>query len=140
MTTKGRAIFLSNEGVSTSNSRKRSNDEGATHNVSPKRQKSELSSGSSPSPPTSQASNSEPGVSYVPPITTIDQDVHSINIWDSTFELDTSPLVPDCMCIACKHHTRAYIHHLLKSKVISELYAYLLTIPFQIIMYLSTYF
>ena len=47
----------------------------------------------------------------------VPNDSYSINLWDSAFETDTDPLVPSCSCVACKHHTRAYIHHLLLSKV-----------------------
>jgi queuine tRNA-ribosyltransferase len=31
------------------------------------------------------------------------------------FELDEEPLEPDCDCYACKNHTKAYIHHLVKA-------------------------
>mmetsp|Transcript_4318 Transcript_4318/g.6981 ORF Transcript_4318/g.6981 Transcript_4318/m.6981 type:complete len:83 (-) Transcript_4318:288-536(-) len=32
------------------------------------------------------------------------------------YQRDISPLVVGCRCHACRHHTRAYIHHLLLSK------------------------
>jgi queuine tRNA-ribosyltransferase subunit QTRTD1 len=31
---------------------------------------------------------------------------------DATYARDTRPLVEGCQCYACRHHTRAYIHHL----------------------------
>ena len=32
-----------------------------------------------------------------------------------TFELDERPLEKDCQCYACRNHTRAYIHHLIRA-------------------------
>ena len=31
------------------------------------------------------------------------------------FALDTRPLLENCLCHACKYHTRAYIHHLIRT-------------------------
>jgi queuine tRNA-ribosyltransferase len=38
-----------------------------------------------------------------------------IRITESKFKLDQSPIDPNCSCFACKNHSRAYIHHLLKN-------------------------
>ena len=38
-----------------------------------------------------------------------------INITNSKFARDFTPIDSDCMCYACKHYTRAYINHLFKS-------------------------
>lgn len=39
-----------------------------------------------------------------------------INLFNKKFELDDRPIQEGCQCPACKHHTRAYIRHLLKAK------------------------
>lgn len=39
-----------------------------------------------------------------------------MDLWDERYLRDKSPLMDGCECHACVHHTRAYIHHLLKSK------------------------
>lgn len=39
-----------------------------------------------------------------------------INLNNSQYREDFTPLEPDCPCHTCKHHTKAYIHHLLKAK------------------------
>ncbi|MCX6781190.1 MAG: tRNA guanosine(34) transglycosylase Tgt [Candidatus Magasanikbacteria bacterium] len=44
-----------------------------------------------------------------------------INLRNAAFATDTSPLDAWCDCFTCKHHTRAYIHHLFKCE---ELLAY----------------
>eukprot|EP01034_Spumella_vulgaris_P042165 gene42165-52278_t len=36
-----------------------------------------------------------------------------VDVWDKKYQKDTQPLVAGCQCHACKHHSRAYIHHLL---------------------------
>lgn len=36
-----------------------------------------------------------------------------LNLWALAYRTDARPLVPGCGCFACKHHTRAYLHHLL---------------------------
>lgn len=38
---------------------------------------------------------------------------HKINLHDKQYEYDEQSLLPNCQCYACKHHSRAYIHHLL---------------------------
>lgn len=40
----------------------------------------------------------------------------TMDLWNPVFERDPRPLVENCQCIACQRHTRAYIHHLLKSR------------------------
>ncbi|UPY38358.1 tRNA guanosine(34) transglycosylase Tgt [Sediminicoccus sp. KRV36] len=37
-----------------------------------------------------------------------------LNLRNAKFAEDTRPLDPDCSCPACRNHSRAYIHHLLK--------------------------
>lgn len=49
-------------------------------------------------------------------ITSSAADNCSVNLWSTIYKKDTRPLVEGCQCHACKHHTRAYIHHLLLSK------------------------
>lgn len=39
-----------------------------------------------------------------------------VNLLNAKYELDTSPIDPDCSCPACRHYTRAYIRHLFKAK------------------------
>ena len=39
-----------------------------------------------------------------------------LNLNNSQFKDDFTPLEPDCPCYTCKNHTRGYIHHLLKAK------------------------
>ncbi|MBE5934205.1 MAG: tRNA guanosine(34) transglycosylase Tgt [Lachnospiraceae bacterium] len=39
-----------------------------------------------------------------------------INLMNVRFELDDRPIEEGCQCPACKHHSRAYIRHLLKAK------------------------
>lgn len=38
-----------------------------------------------------------------------------LNLKNSRFKDDLSPVDPDCDCYTCKHFTRAYIHHLIKA-------------------------
>lgn len=38
------------------------------------------------------------------------------NLMNAKYELDENPIDETCDCPVCKHHTRAYVHHLLKSK------------------------
>ena len=37
----------------------------------------------------------------------------AINLWDKIHRKDLGPIHQNCSCHACKHHTRAYVHHLL---------------------------
>lgn len=39
-----------------------------------------------------------------------------LNIKNSIFRQDFSPLIEDCPCYACIHYTKAYIHHLFRAK------------------------
>jgi len=39
-----------------------------------------------------------------------------INIGNKQFETDAKPIDPDCDCDTCQHFTRAYLHHLFRSK------------------------
>ena len=40
----------------------------------------------------------------------------NINIDSSVHKMDSSPLDDDCKCFVCKKHSRAYIHHLFRTK------------------------
>ena len=42
----------------------------------------------------------------------------TINIKNSGYKNDLKPLEEDCICDACQNHSRAYLHHLVKSKEI----------------------
>ncbi len=37
----------------------------------------------------------------------------ALDMWDTKWARDKNPLQDGCMCHACRHHTRSYIHHLL---------------------------
>ena len=39
-----------------------------------------------------------------------------INLFNAKYELDMRPIEEGCQCPACRHHSRAYIRHLLKAK------------------------
>lgn len=39
-----------------------------------------------------------------------------INLWETAHYKTLKPILEGCECHACKHHTRAYIHHLLLAK------------------------
>ncbi len=39
-----------------------------------------------------------------------------LNLFNAKYELDDRPIEPGCQCPACRHHSRAYIRHLLKAK------------------------
>jgi queuine tRNA-ribosyltransferase len=43
------------------------------------------------------------------------------NIRQARFETDTSPLDPECPCLACTRHSRAYLRHLVRMNEISGL-------------------
>jgi queuine tRNA-ribosyltransferase len=43
------------------------------------------------------------------------------NIRQARFETDTSPLDPECPCVACTRHSRAYLRHLVRVNEISGL-------------------
>jgi len=36
-----------------------------------------------------------------------------VNLWDRRWQQDARPLVAGCLCLACRRHSRAYLHHLL---------------------------
>ena len=36
-----------------------------------------------------------------------------INMLDTKYKEDMGPLIEGCACFSCRHHTRAYVHHLL---------------------------
>jgi len=42
----------------------------------------------------------------------------TINIRNAAFAEDTRPLDESCLCYTCQNHTRAYLHHLVRSKEI----------------------
>ena len=39
--------------------------------------------------------------------------MHLLNIRNSKFKEDFTPIESDCDCYACKHYTKAYIRHLI---------------------------
>lgn len=39
-----------------------------------------------------------------------------INLNNTRYKDDFTPIEPDCPCYTCRHHTKGYIHHLLKAK------------------------
>lgn len=39
-----------------------------------------------------------------------------INLRNERYKDDFTPIEPDCTCYTCRHHSKAYIHHLLKSQ------------------------
>ncbi|KAN0040485.1 hypothetical protein ACTA71_008822 [Dictyostelium dimigraforme] len=43
------------------------------------------------------------------------QEENKINLWDSKFVIDTTPILKGCNCFTCAQHTKAYIHHLLNT-------------------------
>ena len=42
-------------------------------------------------------------------------DAHKMNLWALAYRADTRAIVPGCQCFTCRHHSRAYIHHLLQA-------------------------
>lgn len=40
----------------------------------------------------------------------------SISLWQTKYARDPAPLQDNCSCHACRHYSKAYIHHLLRSK------------------------
>ena len=42
-------------------------------------------------------------------------DAHKMNLWALAYRADTRAIVPGCRCFTCRHHSRAYIHHLLQA-------------------------
>lgn len=40
----------------------------------------------------------------------------NLNINNARFRIDLAPLDSDCACFVCQNHTRAYVHHLVKTK------------------------
>ncbi|KAK5581496.1 hypothetical protein RB653_001529 [Dictyostelium firmibasis] len=43
------------------------------------------------------------------------QEENKINLWDSKFVIDATPIIKGCECFTCIQHTKAYIHHLLNT-------------------------
>ena len=43
-------------------------------------------------------------------------DAFSLNLWSLKYRTDTRPLLENCACHTCLHHTRAYVHHLLQCR------------------------
>lgn len=39
-----------------------------------------------------------------------------VNLWDTVHRKTLRPILDNCVCHACRNHTRAYIHHLLLAK------------------------
>mmetsp|Transcript_3505 Transcript_3505/g.2087 ORF Transcript_3505/g.2087 Transcript_3505/m.2087 type:complete len:283 (-) Transcript_3505:4454-5302(-) len=57
-----------------------------------------------------------------------------INISNARYKHDTEPLEPECECYTCKNYSRAYLHHLYKTK---ELLGYRLNSIHNIFYYIS---
>lgn len=57
-----------------------------------------------------------------------------INITNADFKLDTDPPDPECSCHTCRHYSRAYLHHLYRSR---ELLAYTLNTIHNLHYYLN---
>ena len=53
------------------------------------------------------------GGALVPPA--VGEGRESLNLKNSRFREDLTPLDPDCSCYTCRRFTRAYLHHLVKS-------------------------
>lgn len=55
----------------------------------------------------------------------VSQESFTMDLWHPAFERDARPLEAGCGCIACQRHTRAYVHHLLKSnELLAEILLY----------------
>ncbi|XP_043462948.1 queuine tRNA-ribosyltransferase accessory subunit 2 isoform X2 [Leptopilina heterotoma] len=46
----------------------------------------------------------------------IDETLPEISLNDKRYAEDFSPISPNCICLTCKNHTKAYIHHLCQAK------------------------
>ena len=40
----------------------------------------------------------------------------TVNINNAKYKYDTDPIDPDCRCYTCKNYSRAYLHHLYRSR------------------------
>lgn len=56
------------------------------------------------------------GGALVRPPHRINIEKEHINLNNSRYREDFTPIEPDCPCYTCKNHTKGYIHHLLKAK------------------------
>ncbi|AAV86785.1 queuine tRNA-ribosyltransferase [Anaplasma marginale str. St. Maries] len=63
------------------------------------------------------------GAALVRPENRISPDREYVNLYNSEFARSLAPIEQDCGCYTCNHHSRGYLHHLLKAK---ELLAYTL--------------
>ena len=44
------------------------------------------------------------------------RNAHSVmNVKNNVYRRDSSPLQPGCLCHACRSHSRAYLHHLMRA-------------------------
>lgn len=51
---------------------------------------------------------------------------YTMNLWDRRWRKDVRPLIEGCGCLACRDHTRAYIHHLLQAhEMLAEVLLYI---------------
>ncbi|MEZ4566173.1 MAG: tRNA-guanine transglycosylase [Desulfobacterales bacterium] len=57
----------------------------------------------------------------------------TVNINNARFKTDTQPVDPDCGCYSCRHYSRAYLHHLYRSR---ELLSYRLNTIHNLYYYL----
>ena len=58
----------------------------------------------------------------------------AVNIKNAQFKTDTAPLDPECTCYTCRHYSRAYLHHLYRSR---ELLSYRLNTIHNLHYYLN---
>ena len=58
----------------------------------------------------------------------------TVNINNARFKTDTQPVDPDCGCYSCRHYSRAYLHHLYRSR---ELLSYRLNTIHNLYYYLN---
>jgi queuine tRNA-ribosyltransferase len=56
------------------------------------------------------------GGALVRPEHRVNPDKEHLNLNNSRYREDFSPIEPDCPCYTCKNHTKAYLHHLLHAK------------------------
>ncbi|KAL8923052.1 MAG: hypothetical protein Q9172_003298 [Xanthocarpia lactea] len=50
------------------------------------------------------------------PLKTTPHPTLALDMWSTTYITDTTPMVENCTCYACKTHHRAFIHHLLDAR------------------------
>ena len=51
-------------------------------------------------------------INRIKPIRVLIIEKSKLNLMDTIYENDKSPLMDNCDCYACKHFTKGYLHHL----------------------------